>query len=311
MATKNGNTESEETRGVPSLEEPRGRRIPLNSKRLTVVHLRQLGKSLGLPVRRSGEEIRQLIERKMSEREDPCVQVHVEEEPQLRTVLWLVDSNGPFLQTQPTYQKWSEGTREVHLQDSDELELEVKSLRVQVRTLEERLSEMTSRVDLAGLESEVARLREELESEREKRRQNWKLSCEQVAEMDAQLVQKENEIAELREQLAGASLTAPPTGAGIESSTSVQAPVSDSHSPALNPVSPARSAAPVVAIEPSGPAVTDTRTTPRRGKAPPVIPFNGESIRKYGSIFYVGIGQVINGCLYLRYGSRFEKTTAK
>ena len=35
-------------------------------------------------------------------------------------------------------------------------------------------------------------------------------------------------------------------------------------------------------------------------------------IRKYGSIFYVWIGQVKNGCLYLRYmyGSSSKKTTA-
>ena len=34
-------------------------------------------------------------------------------------------------------------------------------------------------------------------------------------------------------------------------------------------------------------------------------------IRKYGSTFYVGIGQVKNGHLYLRYGSNSEKNTAK
>ena len=31
------------------------------------------------------------------------------------------------------------------------------------------------------------------------------------------------------------------------------------------------------------------------------------NIRKYGSTFYVGIGQIKNGHLYLRYGSSFEK----
>ena len=107
------------------------------------------------------------------------------------------------------------------MQDNDKLELEVESLRVQVSTLEERLSEMTSWVDLAELESEVARLRVELKSQRERRRWTWKLRCKQVAEMDTQLVQKEDEIAELHEQLAGASLTVPPTGAGMESSASV------------------------------------------------------------------------------------------
>ena len=67
IAMENSNTESEETRGVPSLEEPRGRCILLNSKRLTVAHLRQLGESLRLPVGRSEDEMGQLIEGKMSE----------------------------------------------------------------------------------------------------------------------------------------------------------------------------------------------------------------------------------------------------
>ena len=34
-------------------------------------------------------------------------------------------------------------------------------------------------------------------------------------------------------------------------------------------------------------------------------------IKKYGSTSYVGIGQVKNGHLYLKYGSSSEKTTAK
>ena len=98
---ENASMESEETRGVPSLKEPRGRCIPLNLKRFTAAHLRQLGESLGLPVGKSGDEMRQLIEGKMSEREDPCVHVHVEEEPQLHTVLWLVDSNDPLYRPNP------------------------------------------------------------------------------------------------------------------------------------------------------------------------------------------------------------------
>ena len=36
----------------------------------------------------------------------------------------------------------------------------------------------------------------------------------------------------------------------------------------------------------------------------------GSGIRKYGSTFYVWIGQVKNGHLYLRFGSSSEKTTA-
>ena len=50
------------------------------------------------------------------------------------------------------------------------------SLRSQVRTLEDRLSEATSESVMAELKNEVARLQEELESEKQKRRRTWKLS---------------------------------------------------------------------------------------------------------------------------------------
>ena len=41
------------------------------------------------------------------------------------------------------------------------------------------------------------------------------------------------------------------------------------------------------------------------------LPHHTHYIKKYGSTFYVGIGRVKNGCLYLKYGSSPEKTTAK
>ena len=78
---------------------PRGRRLPLNSRRLTAAYLRQLSEALGLSTTGSGEELRQQIEGSLAEREDPTIQVIVQETSQIETVLWLVDSDGPFLQT--------------------------------------------------------------------------------------------------------------------------------------------------------------------------------------------------------------------
>lgn len=86
-----------------AIDMPRGRRLPLNSRQLTAAYLRQLGEALDLPTTGSSEELRQQIEGKLSEREDPNVQVVIQETPQVETVLWLVSAEGPFLQTTPVY----------------------------------------------------------------------------------------------------------------------------------------------------------------------------------------------------------------
>lgn len=203
------------------MDEPRGRRLPLNSKKLTAAHLRQIAQSFGLPTGRSAEETRQLIEGKMTERgQDPLVQVYLAEEPQLKVIIWLVDSDGPFLQTPPTYREWKEGDRQSVMQARQELEAEVEELHSEnsrLRSfndeLQGELGRATDASALTDLQAEANVLRENLEAEKAKRKQAWKLSCEQVADQDELLVAKEEEIARLREQLATAAM-APHTGAG-------------------------------------------------------------------------------------------------
>ena len=55
--------ECDRTRVVSEM--PRGERVPLNSRRLTAVHLRQLAEALELPAVGSTDEIRQAIEGKL------------------------------------------------------------------------------------------------------------------------------------------------------------------------------------------------------------------------------------------------------
>ena len=55
--------ERDRTRVVSEM--PRGKRVPLNSRRLTAVHLRQLAEALELPAVGSTDEIRQVIEGKL------------------------------------------------------------------------------------------------------------------------------------------------------------------------------------------------------------------------------------------------------
>ena len=76
----------------------------------------------------------------------------------MRTVLWLVDSNGRITQTPLTFQRCSDGSSEKQIQHSQELELEVESLLFQIRTLEDKLSAATGESAVDELKGEVARL---------------------------------------------------------------------------------------------------------------------------------------------------------
>ena len=97
-------TEESETGevGAESRELPRGRVLPLNSKRLTTTHLKQVAEKLELPTTTSADQIRQLIEGKLQEdREVSNVQV-VQESTYCELKLSLINEEGVFLETDPT-----------------------------------------------------------------------------------------------------------------------------------------------------------------------------------------------------------------
>ena len=56
--------------------------------------------------------------------------------------------------------------------------------------------------------SEVSRLREEVEREKERVRQLWRMNCEQIAGYDNECAEKDTEIARLR---AGGRVSTPPS----------------------------------------------------------------------------------------------------
>ena len=75
-------TEESETGevGAESRELPRGRVLPLNSKRLTTTHLKQVAEKLELPTTGSADQIRQLKEGELQEdREVSNIEVVVQE----------------------------------------------------------------------------------------------------------------------------------------------------------------------------------------------------------------------------------------
>ena len=93
--------ECDRTRVVSEM--PRGKRVPLNSRRLTAVHLRQLAEALGLPAVGSTDEIRQVIEGKLqsSGYEVANVQVILEESSLIHTKISLEGEDGQILETNP------------------------------------------------------------------------------------------------------------------------------------------------------------------------------------------------------------------
>ena len=56
--------------------------------------------------------------------------------------------------------------------------------------------------EVAALRAEIEQLREELEEHKGKTREMWRVNCEQIAEMDALLSEKEDENSRLKEELA-------------------------------------------------------------------------------------------------------------
>ena len=97
MSSGSEETETGEV-GAESRELPRGWVLPLNSKRLTSTHLKQVAEKLELPTTGSADQIRQLIEGKLQEdREISKIQVVVQESTYRELKLSLIDEEGVFL----------------------------------------------------------------------------------------------------------------------------------------------------------------------------------------------------------------------
>ena len=94
--------ESGGSRRGSSGEIPRGKLLPLNSRRLTTVQLKKIAEGLGLPTTGSADEIRQLIEGKLEEGHDVHnVQVVMNEATNISGSLSLMDEEGVFLGIEP------------------------------------------------------------------------------------------------------------------------------------------------------------------------------------------------------------------
>ena len=117
-----------------------------------------------------------------------------------------------------------------------------------------------------GLNLEVSELKVKLEEEKRKYKRLWRESCEQLAEYDSIVAEKDREIAALRARMAELEAYHPiahhtePVGHG--SSCLEPEHIASGHTASVHSPTGVRSDAPV---------------SQRRGKAPPIDSFDGES----------------------------------
>lgn len=220
--------------GVKSRELPRGRVLPLNSKRLTSTHLKQVAEKLELPTTGSADQIRQLIEGRLQEdREVSNIQVVVQESTYRELKLSLIDEEGVFLETDPSTKSMEDATSEVEgltealteaNQRNTTLSEELDNTAHLLEEEKKRTVDLTTklaeyeRAEEHGDPGEVEKLKADLKAAKDKAKQMWKLSCSQSREQEEQIAALEAEIALLKASrviecwLAHASLPASPSG---------------------------------------------------------------------------------------------------
>ena len=245
---------------------PEGRTLPLNSRRLDAWHLQQLAVLLELPRNASMDDTRQMIDGKLTEmgKQPQNVQVIVKETSCTEVVLHLTDSEGIIAQSDPTIRRRRTSTDgDIEQLQETRKQLEEVSQALQdaqqtVQALEEELATATSRAEAAearlptdsSTPEEVERIRTALRREQAKTRELWQQNCQRLAEFDATLAAKDDEIQRLqareREHRSGSR-------GGLEDARS-------------------HTGSPIPADATTRPDVGKRR----RGRAPPVDPFTGE-----------------------------------
>ena len=203
----------------------------------------------------SADKLRQTIEGKLETDGHGAanVQVILSEDTFVETRLSFVGESGVILESEPT--KWTaQENRPDHEELSDalaaaqreneELVEQLDHERQRTATLQEQLEEHESDPEL---QDEVTKLKEELGAAKERVKQLWSMSCEQVKMHDQSLSDKDAEIARLKEQLDGSR----------SSHSSIPDDLSE------HDVDLSRSRSPV--------------RTVRQGKAPPVDSFTGDN----------------------------------
>ena len=217
-------------------------RMPLNSKRLKAGHLRRLAAALGVPTAASADELRQMIDGKLTEEGKEVRNVQVVlggADP--TSEFALEDEEGRFLIVHATEE---ENRSETPNLSGDGEEQDANILKRELDTLAE---------ENQSLKAEVSGLKDKLHEEKARIRDLWRTNCQCMAEYDDEIAAKDNEIEELRHQLSSrleVHSVLPHTA-----ETRVRGDTRTGEEP----------------LQPLG-------SRARRGKAPPVDPFTGENL---------------------------------
>ena len=239
-----------------------GKLLPLNSRRLTAAHLRHIAGAMGLPSTGSADEVRQLIEGKLGdEREVRNVQVILEESSFLSVKLSLTDGEGVFLEADPLQKPLDASVDSAELErklgeataQNTNLTAELVKLQGALTAQEEETAQLQEELRTKSDSEEVKKLKNDLQKQKEKSKQQWQMSCHQAAEQEELLAEKDREIEELKKKLASSSRGSPtpPSHSDLDDDPPL-VPPGDSHS--------------LTAHEPPR----------RRGKAPPIDQYTGE-----------------------------------
>ena len=192
-------------------------RYPLNSKRLTAWHLKELARALGLPATGSTDQLRQCIVGTIQTGHDyQNVVVIVRERLMTEYVVALADSEGEFVQSNPVYRdappQYVHAVGEGSVVERQRQQLEEARHIIasaasrnedQVRIIAELQEALRGKEEAmkGDFEKELASLQRQLEAEKVKARKSWKTNCEHLAEQDAIITAQEEEIVALKSEI--------------------------------------------------------------------------------------------------------------
>ena len=250
-------------------------RTTLNSRRLTAVVLKRVVKVLGLPTAAALDDLRQMIDGKLVEDgEDPMSVQVVQIETEEGVTIELRNPDGYFLTMRPEADTAVDdkagaesGDRgDVRLRGGSETASPVLSeddTDPRVTHLQLQIARMTEQN--AALTDEVSELKKGITGEKARYRELWRINCEQLRERDDLIAERDGEIEVLKTRIAR-----------LESSTIIASassfPGRDPPPDAHSPISSTRG----IPLEVPSPTMVETPAL-RRGKAPPIDPFDGET----------------------------------
>ena len=172
-------------------------RLPLNSKRLTKSHLRRLANQLDVPTGASADEIRQMIDGKLSEAGRNAMNIQVvlvTAHPDSK--FSLEDEEGKFLTVQAGDVEDDDSPQSEYSESGDDTNVELDSLKEENRALHDQVSHLETK----------------LEDEKTRFRELWRTNRRCLAEYDALISAKDKKIEELQRQLREQAEISPPSG---------------------------------------------------------------------------------------------------